>query len=113
VLFIAFCFFLLVAPWIPSSQPEEVDDGQRSEGGNEGELPWFLSPTCGFVVLLAGVVYWFMWMHAIPWIRHKHIVELEVLTDEGDTYTTFKSVQGRKQYSKRNTEGSSSAVHRW
>jgi amino acid transporter len=86
VLFIFFCVFLIIAPWVPRKM--DLKSPRR-----KGELAWWLGPLCGISVLCFGAGYWLAWARVWPRIRGLELVEREKVTDDGHDYTEFSFVQ--------------------
>jgi hypothetical protein len=97
VLFIFYCLFLVLAPWIPPIKKTDVSTVVEEET-KDGSLPWYLTPVCGLAVLFAGTVYWFFWLHVVPAIHGQRLVEEEVMMDNGPSYTRYIGVNGRRRY---------------
>ncbi|CAL5873426.1 uncharacterized protein PFLUO_LOCUS7705 [Penicillium psychrofluorescens] len=74
--------FQLVAPFV------------RPPGGKgDTSLPYWLSSVVGIVILLLGVLYWFVWQKVLPTVgRYRLSPECEELSD-GTTVVTYKKVK--------------------
>lgn len=76
--------FLLVAPFI------------RPPGGvGDTSLPYWLYPIVGIVVLICGVIYWFVWREVLPRLGGFSWVERKDVLADGTVVTRFE--KGEKE----------------
>lgn len=74
--------FLLVAPFL------------RPPGGKgDTSLPYWLYPVVGIVVLVAGVLYWFLWQKLAPRLGGYHYLEQKIALADGTVVTKFLKVK--------------------
>ena len=74
--------FLLVAPFL------------RPPGGKgDTSLPYWLYPVVGIVVLVCGVLYWFVWRVLFPGVGQFEYVEQKTTLKDGTVVTVFDRVK--------------------
>ena len=59
LIFFLVCSFILVGTWLPPSNGEDTTP------------QWFIVPTVGMSLFVAGTVYWFILAHVLPLWSHK------------------------------------------
>ncbi|KAH8911738.1 high affinity methionine permease [Coniochaeta sp. PMI_546] len=80
--FLAGQLFLIVAPFL-----------YPPNGKGDTSLPYWLYPIIGIVVLVSGVVYWFLWRKVLPKIGKYELVERKERLDDGTVVATFDKVK--------------------
>lgn len=80
--FLAGQLFLIVAPFL-----------YPPNGKGDTSLPYWLYPIIGIVVLVSGVVYWFVWRKVLPRIGRYELVERKERLDDGTVFATFDKVK--------------------
>ena len=74
--------FLLIAPFL------------RPPGGKgDTSLPYWLYPVVGIVVLVCGVLYWFVWRVLLPGVGRFEYVERKMTLKDGTVVTVFDRVK--------------------
>ncbi|OIW23525.1 high affinity methionine permease [Coniochaeta ligniaria NRRL 30616] len=80
--FLAGQLFLIVAPFL-----------RPPNGKGDTSLPYWLYPIIGIVVLVSGVVYWFVWRKVLPKVGKYELVERKERLDDGTVFATFDKVK--------------------
>ena len=66
----------------------------RPPGGiGDTSLPYWLYPIVGIVVLVGGVVCWFVWQKVLPWIGGFKYEKGKVELADGTVVTQYKRVK--------------------
>lgn len=66
----------------------------RPPGGKgDTSLPYWLYPVVGIVVLVCGVLYWFVWRVLLPGVGRFEYVERKMTLKDGTVVTVFDRVK--------------------
>ena len=82
VFFLAGQAFLVIAPFL-----------YPPGGKGDTSLPYWLYPVVGIVILICGVVYWFLWRKVVPVMGGFQWEKQKVALEDGTVVTRFERIK--------------------